>query len=1336
MDHPDSSDEDYVKALFLAGEELPESTVTERFYKKQAEKVAAEHEAGTKGGTEGVSTRPKAGASSLGSLPAEAINQDLDSYLTELIPAFNEQARHHLRSKWQGPSKKNKAEAKFHDAMFESVKTPEDIQKIKDQYVLDLKKDRESYDRALASYEYQIENQTWDESFDDRVGVAWAKGGHNLRGMVARMGESVLQLIKQGPISDKMHKSADSAITFFHGQMNKAYDRANAPELQRTGRSWIEKRSTSLLENIPSIGLSAVASLAAFKYGGAWGAKMSVFWTGGSMESWSTRNRALENGFSEAEANKRAMVNFVFSGGIESLMGGVNKYLPGLHKAKGAFTKKLLSFPGRITRTVLEEIAEEVPETIIELMCTGDVPYNEDGSINYKEFGSILWETAQDAAFMATVLGSVSQGKKTLSDVSFLMEHGVTKGKVLAYADDLINLSKEEKAGEIQARKETATPLELIEEAGQFYMVQAPDGSYKIFDADEGGQYNKDGEPAKPNEYSGMTHDEAVEATERLNTDVPKGDPVHQLSRFITAQVANGINMPTNVAIQTLIDRRSTPKQRSKAAQDLKTYTINLKEKLTKHFDAKTAENLIPESVIENLDELSTLWDKGRIITKGTRAGQIAFVTKQERVDAVNELRHVLKLGQLYGEGTEADIIFREGIELSHKVKPIKGYKHKVTENPIKKELLKIHDMILGTSKNDVFTSLSDIFGFDHIPLSTQTMQARTDANGMMLEMMEYVNELADLMDISRDDKHKWSKVLGQSILGQRAEKIPLSIDGQVHTFSMAEIMGLNIALRDDNLYNALVDEGIYLPGTDVIGKIGEWEQAELRKALHANPKAELFVDALVDFYINKRGNALNEASIDELGYLVITDESFLPDNRPKVEGKPSGPVRVEDIFTRVSEDIREAANTIYIFPHVKYMKTLLNSEALRGEATKRGRGRHLRRAIESYSAMEHALPHRAIPLEGAINKLGANTARSILMNPRIVLMQAGSYMTFYFETDAQYLKPTRVPELLRKGYTFMNNRASGYGSTHSVVSEHGVRHMWDGKQRADYLMEPLHQVDITTSSRSLNVAYSEMRDGGTGPKALQYWSSIGLDPKALFAEGQDSPAFQQALYDRATYLTYMTQPMFFPESRNLYLQQDAGLLREIARFRGYTDQILRNVDRQMTLYLQDEISFREMAKNVSVGMAWSSFWNNGLKWLFLLGMNEFRKEEDKKEMNVIYEFITNPVSLMPFIGWTVKGGIHNLAYDDSYGPADFSTITLEQLNHMKGSINDILLGIRYSIADEQDVYGNWKSEKYIKRGMKGAAQDFLILGLGISGKPIELIPDGISKTRQRTRRY
>jgi hypothetical protein len=262
------------------------------------------------------------------------------------------------------------------------------------------------------------------------------------------------------------------------------------------------------------------------------------------------------------------------------------------------------------------------------------------------------------------------------------------------------------------------------------------------------------------------------------------------------------------------------------------------------------------------------------------------------------------------------------------------------------------------------------------------------------------------------------------------------------------------------------------------------------------------------------------------------------------------------------------------------------------------------------------------------------------------------------------------------------------------------------------------------------------MRDGATGPKAQQYWRSVGLDPQALFAEGMDSPNFQKALYDRATYLTYMTQPMFFPESRNLYLQQDAGLLREIARFRGYTDQILRNVDRQMTLYLQDEISFREMAKNVSVGMAWSSFWNNGLKWLFLLGMNEFRKEEDKKEMNVIYEFITNPVSLMPFIGWTVKGGIHNLAYDDSYGPADFSTITLEQLNHMKGSINDILLGIRYSIADEQDVYGNWKSEKYIKRGMKGAAQDFLILGLGISGKPIELIPDGISKTRQRTRRY
>jgi len=1321
--HPELSHDEFVKKLYMAGEQLPEPTVSDRYYKKVAEEQKAEFEE--------YKTEREEAESTVSKEKSKGLLQSDESWVTESLPYLNEQARKHVDRKYFGNLNKNRSKERYFDALWEA-KTPEDVQKAQDDYVMAQRKDRERYLNDIKSYEYQIENQTWDESFAERMELALKRSDQNVRGMVAKMAESVLQLVNQGPISNEMHDTANSWITQLRGQMDRAYARANAPELQRVGRTWLEKRASSLMENTPSMGLAALAAVAGFKAGGPWGLKASIFWTGGSMESWSTRTQALENGFSEQEANKRALINFVIAGGIEAAGSGVAKYMPSLQPAKKAFTGNVTKFGGSLTRKALEEIAEEVPQTVVELMCAGDVPYNDEGNIDYKKFAGILWETAQDAAVMSTVFSSVSKGKQTLNDIAFYTDTGIRRSDVLAYADDLNSMSQEADSQEVFPRAETPLDFENIDLAERYFAVELEDGSYQIWDADEGIQYNKAGEPGAES----MNYDEAMEALDNANLNVHKGDPIHQLERFTTAQIMNGAKTPMYPAVQTMIKKDTTIQMRRASASELANYVNQLRRTLVGIYGEQQAYELIPEYVVNNLHKIPEIWDKGRIIKTGKRAGEMAFITRQEKIDAVNELRHILKLGQLYGEGKVAEIIRNEGTEFSHKIKPLKGYKHRIREGKIRGSLLKVHDMVMGTSKNDVFTSLSDLIGVNHVKYSVNSQRARTNAGAFAFELQQAIHDLEGIIGITKADKRKWSRVLGRKAVGHHAEEISMRLAGQAHVLTMGEIMFLNLAMMDAKLGQAIEDYGVFLPGSEIRGKVTEWEQQQLRDALRKNPKAQLFVDTIADFYVGTRGKAVNKSSVNQLGYPIVSEESFMPDSRKtNMEGKKEGMVKVEDLFARVSEDIRKAANFIYIHPHVQHMVRLLNSEDIRQAAAKGGRARHLERAIESYRAMENALPHKAIPLEGVINKLGANTARAILMNPRIVAMQAGSYMTYYFETDAAYLQPIRVPERLRKDYVFMNNRKHGFGSTASVVSEHGVRHMWMGKQRSDLVMEPLHQVDVTTASRSLNIAYAEMKDGASGPTANRWWTQYGADPRALFEEGASSPAMRQALYDRATYITYMTQPMFFPESRNLYLQQDAGLLREIARFRGYTDQVLRNIDRQLTLYRQGEIGFREMAKKVSFGMAWSSFWNVGLKFLFMLGMNEFRDEEEQKEMEFLHEFITSPLAMIPFVGWTLKGSVHELTTGEGYGPSDFSTITLGQLNHLKDSIHDIMLGIKYSLDDEQDSYGNWKSDKYIERGMREAAKDALILGLGVSGAPVDLIPETERKTKKKTKK-
>jgi len=279
-------------------------------------------------------------------------------------------------------------------------------------------------------------------------------------------------------------------------------------------------------------------------------------------------------------------------------------------------------------------------------------------------------------------------------------------------------------------------------------------------------------------------------------------------------------------------------------------------------------------------------------------------------------------------------------------------------------------------------------------------------------------------------------------------------------------------------------------------------------------------------------------------------------------------------------------------------------------------------------------------------------------------------------------------------------------GSVHSEVSEGTAKKAITGHGPfLDNTLYPMHKVDLLIIKQGASIAWHEMTDGVLTGKARRWWDAYGYNPADF---EKMSPEFVEALHDRADYLVSATQPMFFPESRNAYSASDKPFLKELARFRAFTDQLLRAQNKQIALWRQGEISNREMGMSVGRGMVFASVWYNGLRWIWdaIFG-------DDDKEKDVVLEMLLGPLSWIPFIGWPLKSGVSQLISDTSgYGPADFTTITFDQINHTKDTV--------YTIAKALFEEDSQKADDLWEKAMKEGAKDILIIFFGLPDYPVD----------------
>lgn len=870
--------------------------------------------------------------------------------------------------------------------------------------------------------------------------------------------------------------------------------------------------------------------------------------------------------------------------------------------------------------------------------------------------------------------------------------------------------------------------LTHIDDATQYYLVEVGKNRYEVRDADTGKVFDGKGlnfevkDIKTDKEFpNAMKLDDAKRAKAATNIATSTEDPMIQVHRFTKSRADNGAFVETYRPISDLTDIHKSRAEREVSAQEIVNNITGLRENLSIEFDESFVRGVkdpesgeliggeIPDEIFNKIQKLPNMIEQG--------------VSHEE---IANVLREVIRIGQKYGEGTEANQFrnyIRSMIGKVKKNKRLHVKKEEDVKRPKPSKWHKVWDWAGGVTKDDFVTTAVQIFGKDHIPLVMQTINARTRASRLFEAMSQEILSIQSDLDITKDDKKEWSRNWRKE---KRLDLVTVNLSGEEHNLTVAELMYLDLASRDTTLKQIMQREGVELPDL-LIGSISENEMIDIHKVLaEKNPKAAKFVDRLHEFYMHSRGTVVNLAAEDMLGHDIITREAFFPDPRRTEKGQKTGPLPIKDIFSQTTEDIRKASHYAGIKPSMRLLNAMAHNKELTKKIQRAGKSRHLKRWKQQLDAMDKVSFPVNSDLERAITKLGANRARSILANGRIAILQAGSFQMYQNETDLRYMRPGKVPKELIESWDLWQYRKMGMGSIHSVASKDTIKKTFDGHgDNTDMILWPMHKVDLLITRQAATIAWHEMTDSTLTGKAKRYWDQVPQTPAELRKMGISSPEFQKAFHDRASYLMYTTQPMFFPESRNYYSQHSGPLLKEMARFRSFTDQLLRVNARNMALWQQGEISAYEAFGAIGRNMAWASVWYNGLKWAFkeMFG-------EDDEEYNFFLEVLISPISWIPFAGWTLKTSMQYILDEQGYGPASFSTITFDQATHVT----------RTGATLAKAAYLDWwqgeekKAAKYWKRGMREAAKDVLVVYYGLPDYPVDWIWPEEKKKKKKPR--
>lgn len=761
-------------------------------------------------------------------------------------------------------------------------------------------------------------------------------------------------------------------------------------------------------------------------------------------------------------------------------------------------------------------------------------------------------------------------------------------------------------------------------------------------------------------------------------------------------------------------------------------YLNDLKNQIAGDYDAAYAEALIPPKILDKFKELQGM--------------SVEDMTSVELNYLNEQIKHLLKLSQLYSKlirNRMKDKVqnWMNNAVATLKLKPTSMKTSRL--RPKRGKLKSVWDALAGYRNDDIYTLASKLWGKDD-PITLMTLQMRQNQIKAFYRLKDMVTGF--IQDLKLDDRvlNRWSPFMqrlnvSQAIkekIGTSADIHKIKINGVERQFFMSELMSLYMHTKNNYNLRAIIKHGIGTYDNGAIGKVTKTELKQMLDIVENNPAAKHFCDMLQMFYmesarlgneVTKRldgMNLFNEEDYFHIEYVrqgkvngkqYVRDSIFDENGRFKGREQAGGEVVLRDIFNVINEDITVMSNFIGQSDYMRTMRSLVNYKPYKNKLVGTPY-EHLYHAVNSKLEAIQKDRFQASSVFGkAAQKLGSGAARASLAVPVVWAYQPTSAALYAIECSDKYM--VNIARKIGKGFEsdlsknwlLYRSRKEGNTGSRSIGETGDLRRFFTGKRsNADLILSGLHRGDMWGVTRAALIVRAEMNDNNMKGRSLAWWQKYGVNPAAL-QYGTDE--YWKAFNDRADYIVSLTQPMFFAENKNEWSNSDSPYEREAARFRSFVDQIIRIFHRQNTYLAKGDISKYEAARNM------------GITWLLLaltkplikFGWDKYVMGREKELDELFADIVTQPLGLMPFIGYpatkVAKMSLGQGLSTQSIGYSQMSTMMID--NIIKHSA-DMARGVYYMYNDEYfesgTNYGRSKSDIYLKRGITGTFQDYLVM--------------------------
>jgi len=450
---------------------------------------------------------------------------------------------------------------------YSSAETEKEKSKIKIKRYTQLLEQRQDKIRKFENWEQKQKERILEPQSQWTKKIrAFESGGARIDIAAMDIASNVIGLAGKICHSKSMAETSDGLAQMSHA-WHKALD---DPDLHSQANGAFDEMTNSLFQNVPYISLATVSSIA------TGGSTAAIFLSSAAYEGSGIYHDSISQGIPDGEAKIRGFIGGVINGALESAGGGATKYLP------KTFGKKLAGIAGTMTKNMFKEIfMEELPQEVVSTILSKQVPYNEDGTLNWNEITDRVIRLARDTAFMSFIMTSVGTTVELNNDIKSGNKSAAAE-KVIQAWNDLQEVSKNETFGKGLGTGEnllTQTESDVQTQGTETNGVGAKEKPLEAKQGVRGGEikvFRGDSVKIDPSQFD--LNRAMGENIKDLGGIFAEGPGVYFTTNKKTAQGFGKNVSERNIPTEKFIDQKTAPLDRTKI------------EKIIDSFDAETVE--------------------------------------------------------------------------------------------------------------------------------------------------------------------------------------------------------------------------------------------------------------------------------------------------------------------------------------------------------------------------------------------------------------------------------------------------------------------------------------------------------------------------------------------------------------------------------------------------------------------------------------------------------------------------------------------------------------------------------------------------------------------------